>query len=49
MIEESKNYTGIMKKHLNKELVMTNKDNGDFKKSTKCWTCMMIMLKAMLK
>ena len=28
-----------MKKHFNKELMMTKKDNEDFKKSTKCWSC----------
>ena len=28
-----------MKKHFNKELVMTNEDNEDFKNSTKCWIC----------
>ena len=28
-----------MKKHFNKELVMTKKDNEDFKNSTKCWIC----------
>ena len=28
-----------MKKHFNKELVMTQKDNGYFENSTKCWIC----------
>ena len=28
-----------MKKHFNKELVITKKDNEDFKNSTKCWIC----------
>ena len=28
-----------MKKHFNKELVMTKEDNKDFKNSTKCWIC----------
>ena len=28
-----------MKKYFNKELVMTKKDNEDFKNSTKCWIC----------
>ena len=28
-----------MKRHLNKELVMTEKDDEDFKSSTKCWIC----------
>ena len=29
----------MLKKHFNEELVMTKKDNEDFKKSTKCWIC----------
>ena len=28
-----------MKKHFNKELVITKEDNEDFKNSTKCCTC----------
>ena len=28
-----------MKKHFNKELVMTKEDNEDFKNSTKFWIC----------
>ena len=28
-----------MKKHFNKELVMTKESNEDFKNSTKCWIC----------
>ena len=28
-----------MKKHFNKELVMTKDDNEDFKNSAKCWIC----------
>ena len=28
-----------MKKHFNKELVMTKEDNEDFKKFTKYWIC----------
>ena len=39
MIEESKYYSKVMKKHLNKELVMTKEDNEDFKNSNKCWIC----------
>ena len=39
MIEESKYCSDVMKKHLNKELVMTKKDNKDFENSTKCWIC----------
>ena len=32
MTEESKYCTEVIKKHFNKELVMTTKDNEDFKK-----------------
>ena len=28
-----------MKKQFNKDLVVTKKDNEDFKNSTKCWIC----------
>ena len=39
MIEESKCCSDVIKKHFNKELVMTNEDNKDIKNSTKCWIC----------
>ena len=39
MIEDSKYFGEVMKKHINKELVITKKDNEDFKNSTKCWIC----------
>ena len=39
MIEESKYCSDVMKKHFNKELVMTKEDNENFKDSTKCWIC----------
>ena len=39
MIEESKCYNGVMKKHFNKKLAMTKKDYKDFKNFTKCWIC----------
>ena len=29
----------MMKTHFNKELVMTNEDNENFKNSIKCWIC----------
>ena len=29
----------MMKKHFNKELVMTKEDNGNFKNYIKCWIC----------
>ena len=35
MIEKSKYYTDIIKKHFNKELLMTKKDNKDFENSAK--------------
>ena len=39
LIEESTYCSDLMKKHFNKELVMTNEDNENFKNSTKCWIC----------
>ena len=39
MIEESKYCSEVMKKHFNKELVMTKEDNENFKNCTKCWIC----------
>ena len=39
MIEGSKYCSDVMKKHLNKEIVITNKDNEYFPNSTKCWIC----------
>ena len=39
MIEESKYFSDMMKKHSNKELVMTKKDNEDFRNLSKCWFC----------
>ena len=36
MTEESKYYSDMMKKHFNKKLVMTKKDNEDFENLTKC-------------
>ena len=38
MIEESKYCGDVMKKHFNKELVMTKEHIEDFN-STKCWIC----------
>ena len=37
MIEESKYCIDVMKKHFNKELVMTKKDNEDFENSATYW------------
>ena len=39
MIEERKCCSDVMKKHFNKELVMTKRDNWDFENFTKCWIC----------
>ena len=39
MIGQSKYCSELIKKHLNKELVMAKEDNEDFKNSTKCWIC----------
>ena len=39
MIEESKYCSDVIKKHFNKELVMTKEDIENMKKSTKCWIC----------
>ena len=37
MIGESKYCSEVIKKHFNKEVVMTKEDNEDFKNSPKCW------------
>ena len=39
VIEESKYCSDVMKKQLNKELIMTEVDDKDFGNSTKCWIC----------
>ena len=39
MNEESKYCRELMKKHFNKELMMTKEDNEDFKDSTQYWIC----------
>ena len=39
IIEESKYCCDVMKKHLNKELVMTKEAKEDYKNSPKYWTC----------
>ena len=39
MIKENKYCSDVMKKHFNKELAMTKKDNEDCENSTKCWIC----------
>ena len=38
-IKESKYCGDIIKKHFNKELLITKEDNEDFEDSTKCWIC----------
>ena len=37
MIEKSEYCTDVMKKYFSKELVMTKKDNEDFKNYFSCW------------
>ena len=37
MVEQSKCCSEVMKKHFNKELLMTKKYDNDFKNSAKCW------------
>ena len=37
MIKESKYCSDVIKKHFNKELVMTSEDNENFKNYSKCW------------
>ena len=39
MIKKSKYWSDVVKKHFNKEFVMTKEDNEDFENSTKCWIC----------
>ena len=39
MVEESKYCSGVMKKHFHNGLVITKKDDQNFKNSTKCWIC----------
>ena len=39
MVEEIKYCNEVMKKHFNKELVMTKVGNYNFKNSTKYWIC----------
>ena len=39
MIKESKYCSDVMKKQFNKELLMTKKDNENFKNSLKRWIC----------
>ena len=36
-VEESKYCSEVMQRHFNKELVITKKDDEDFKNSNKCW------------
>ena len=39
MINKSKYFSKVMRKHFNKELVMTKEDIENFKISTKCFIC----------
>ena len=49
LIEESKDWSGMMKKLFNKELVMIKEDNEDFKNSINVGSATKIMLIMMLK
>ena len=49
IIKESNYCTDIMEKHFKKELVMTKKDNKDFKNSTKCWICYLVYIEGDVK
>ena len=48
MIKESKYVNEVMKKHFNKELVMTKKDNEDFENLLNVGFAVMIILMLML-
>ena len=39
MIGKNEYCSAVMRKHFNKEIVMTKKDNEDFKNSARCWIC----------
>ena len=39
MVEKSKYSSDVMKKHFNKDPVMTKEENENVKNSTKCWIC----------
>ena len=39
MVKESKYCSRMMKKHFNRELVITEKHVENFGSSTKCWIC----------
>ena len=39
VVKESQYCSGVIKKHFNKELVMTKEDNKIFENSTKCQIC----------
>ena len=39
MAEESKYCSHVVKKHFNKKLLMTKKDDENFESSTKCCIC----------
>ena len=39
MIKESKHCSREMKKHFNKELVLTKEDDENFESCRKCWIC----------
>ena len=44
MIEEDNYCSDLIKKYFNKELVMTKEGNEDFKNSSKCWICDIMLM-----
>ena len=49
MVKEGKHCTSVMKKHLNKELVMTKEDDNIFEISTKYLNCNNIFIESTFK
>ena len=49
IVEESKYCSDVIKKHFNKDLVMTKKDNEDFMNSIKCCFCYNAYVKSDVK
>ena len=49
MTEESKYCTDMIKKHFNKELVMTKEDDEYFENSIKCWICVNVYVNGDVK
>ena len=47
MIEESKYCNVVIAGHFNRKLVITKKNDKDFKSSAKCWICDTVYVKVM--